>query len=313
MKRFLPILGMFALLFGLLVGPAAAQMTAAVSVADQESDGSMVTVASVTSEGPGFIVIHRDNDGAPGEVIGNTAVADGENTDVVVELSGDVADGDSFWAMLHADTNTIGTYEFGTVEGADAPVALDGEVVMEMFTLSMMDSMDDTSMMMSPAVSAADQESEGDMVTVASVTSEGPGFIVIHRDNNGAPGEVIGNTAVEDGENTDVVVELTGDVADGASFWAMLHADTNTVGTYEFGTVEGADAPITLDGEVVMEMFMVTLVDSSQMAETTVTSEATPATMPESGASTNVAWPLIAVAAGMLLVGGAYVMRPRAR
>src|SRR6185369_6884554 len=78
-------------------------------------------VKSVLSQGPGFLVIHQDNGGKAGGVAGYAAVSDGLNTDVTVTLDqGDFTP--VLWPMLHVDDNTVGTYEFGTVQGADAPV-----------------------------------------------------------------------------------------------------------------------------------------------------------------------------------------------
>jgi hypothetical protein len=107
---------------------------------------------------------------------------------------------------------------------------------------------------MTPSVTVSDQPIVDNMVTVDTVVSDGPGWIVIHADDNGSPGTVLGHTAVSDGENTNVMVELA---TEGRTemLWAMLHQDTGTVGTYEF---PGGDPPVTLDGNIVMQSFMVT-------------------------------------------------------
>jgi plastocyanin len=105
-----------------------------------------------------------------------------------------------------------------------------------------------------PSVSVADQPIKDDTVTVAQVVSNGPGWIVIHADKNGAPGPVLGHAAVKDGENDDVVVKLA---AEGRTetLYAMLHTDAGTAGTYEF---PGADGPVSVDGKVVTPAFKVT-------------------------------------------------------
>jgi plastocyanin len=105
-----------------------------------------------------------------------------------------------------------------------------------------------------PSVSVADQPIKDDTVTVATVVSNGPGWIVIHADKNGAPGPVLGYAAVKDGENTDIVVKLA---AQGRTekLYAMLHTDAGKVGTYEF---PGADGPVAMDGMVITPAFKVT-------------------------------------------------------
>ena len=59
---------------------------------------------------------------------------------------------------------------------------------------------------MAPAVEVADQVIVNGMATVNKVVSSGPGFIVIHIDNNGSYGPVIGHRWVNPGENFNVAV-----------------------------------------------------------------------------------------------------------
>lgn len=106
--------------------------TPSVTVADQEVVDGKITVAEVVSTGPGWIVIHADDGGKPGPVVGYAAVADGVNTDVVVEIDVKAAT-PTLYAMLHTDTGAQGQYEF---PGADAPVLVDGAMVMPAFAVT---------------------------------------------------------------------------------------------------------------------------------------------------------------------------------
>jgi len=109
-----------------------AQVTPSVTVNDQAVQDSTVTIAQVVSDGPGWIVIHADQNGAPGPVVGHAAVSDGENNNVVVTI--DTAQATStLYAMLHTDAGTVGTYEF---PGADGPVSVEGQVVTPSFTVT---------------------------------------------------------------------------------------------------------------------------------------------------------------------------------
>jgi hypothetical protein len=119
-----------ALLVVFIVAPfAAAQTTPGVTVNDQEIVSGTVVVAQVISSGPGWIVIHADQDGQPGPVIGHSAVIDGENSNVVVDI--DTANAtQTLYAMLHTDAGQVGTYEF---PGPDGPVQVDGQVVTPAF------------------------------------------------------------------------------------------------------------------------------------------------------------------------------------
>lgn len=103
-------------------------------------------------------------------------------------------------------------------------------------------------------VTADDQSGDGSSVDVASATLEGidNGWVVIHQSDEGAPGAVIGWAEISGGENTDVVVDLEESIAESQELIPMLHVDDNEVGTYEFSEVEGADLPVTADGQPVI-------------------------------------------------------------
>lgn len=100
------------------------------------------------------------------------------------------------------------------------------------------------------------QGSDGTRVVVEEVElEETNGFVAIHRDNNGVPGGVVGQTALEEGEHEDVAVALTEPVTTG-TYWAMLHIDAGAPGVYEF---PGADVPLVDDADVVQESFALTV------------------------------------------------------
>jgi hypothetical protein len=213
--------------------PAAAQdaMTPAVEVSDQVVVDGMVTVSKVVSDGPGFMVIHADNgEGSFGPVIGFRWVNPGENFNVRVRIDAAAATS-TLYAMLHLDDNEVGTYEFGEVEGADAPVVVDGAPVSPTFSATILN--------------AHDQIIEGSTYTAASVTVDAPAWLVIHAGDAQSFGAVLGQTLLEPGTTADVAVELS---ADGLTpvLWPMLHVDSGEMGVYEFGEVEGADGPIII-------------------------------------------------------------------
>ena len=107
-------------------------------------------------------------------------------------------------------------------------------------------------MLTAPSFTATAQPvSEANSINIATVLSDGPGWMVIHADNgDGAPGPVIGFSPVLDGLNENVGVLLVEDAT--ATVFPMLHVDTGELGTYEFGEVEGADLPVTVNDEVVV-------------------------------------------------------------
>mgnify|MGYP006280389995 CR=1 FL=1 len=231
--------------------------TPSVSVSDQTADpANEVSVGEVVSDGQGWIVIHEQNEAGDsfGDVIGQTLVSDGTNSDVTVTLDRDATDGETLYAMLHDDDPEDGNYTFDGSNGEDPPVAVDGNVVVEPFVVSV-DGGGTT-----PSVSVSDQTADPlDEVTVDEVVSDGQGWIVIHEENEAGDsfGAVIGQTLVSDGANSDVTVTLDRDITDGETLYAMLHDDDPEDGNYTFDGSNGEDPPVAVDGNVVVVPFVV--------------------------------------------------------
>ncbi|RPI33825.1 MAG: hypothetical protein EHM70_04855, partial [Chloroflexota bacterium] len=176
-----------------------------VVVQDQPFDGSKVVVAEVFSNGPGWLAIHTQVDGGLGPPIAYAPLKDGLNSNVEVTVPADKAT-EVMYAMLHIDANQIGTYEF---PGPDVPEEVDGQIVSPEFRVTLPAGAGQGSASTGPvAVSVTDQEVKGGLVKIDRVVSEGPGWLAIHTDNNGAPGQEIGYVAVRDGENTNVIVRI---------------------------------------------------------------------------------------------------------
>ena len=107
-----------------------------------------------------------------------------------------------------------------------------------------------------PSIAVSDQAvGSNNTVTIGEAVSPAAGWVVIHADEGGAPGEVIGHQYVEPGLNPDFQVEIdVRGVTD--TLYAMLHADTGTAGTFDF---PDADPPVTdSNGDPVMQSFNIT-------------------------------------------------------
>lgn len=64
----------------------------------------------------------------------------------------------------------------------------------------------------------------GNVVFISSVQFDQPGWVVIHKDNNGKPGAVIGSTYFPKGINPGRV-NLSEPTIEGGVYYAMLHSD----------------------------------------------------------------------------------------
>ncbi|HOX47084.1 MAG TPA: hypothetical protein PK668_26055 [Myxococcota bacterium] len=227
------------------------QTEPAIRASDQQlTAANEVLVASASSDGPGWATIHADEAGAPGAVLGFTAVPDGQSSQVAVTLERDATDGETLWAMLHLDAGTLGTYEF---PGADVPVTdAQGAMVMESFSVTLAPPPE-------PAIAAAAQTLDdlSTVVLVQSATSVGLGWVTIHEDDAGSPGLVLGHAHLDAGTTASVAVVLDRPAVNGETLHAMLHLDEGTPRAYEF---PGVDVPAT-DGQggVVMAPFLVTV------------------------------------------------------
>lgn len=86
-------------------------------LADQ-NPGTVLKVQQVQLEKPGFVVIHKDNGGSFGAIIGSSALLpSGTSSNVPINLKEMTLNGQTLYAMLHAD-NSDGQFN----EGKDIPV-----------------------------------------------------------------------------------------------------------------------------------------------------------------------------------------------
>ncbi len=110
-------------------GASAAATGAALDTgAEQSGDGTSVTVPRAEVSGvDGWLAIHADDNGKPGEVIGHAPLREGENTDVAVRLDQPAQSG-RLYAMVHADDPNDDRYTF---PDGDPPVEADGRPVVE--------------------------------------------------------------------------------------------------------------------------------------------------------------------------------------
>ncbi len=93
----------------------------------------------------------------------------------------------------------------------------------------------------------------GNIVYVSSAQLAQPGWLEIHKDNNGTPGAIIGSTYFDKGINPGKVT-LTEKTVDGGTYYAMLHSDD---GDKKFDPTK--DLPLKdSKGDIVMRLFHAT-------------------------------------------------------
>jgi hypothetical protein len=210
---------------------------------NQTVSQTQVVVESITVSQPSWVVVHRDNGNgsfvAPDIISEPVALEAGTTENVEISFTEELVDGETLWIMLHNDNGTIGTYEFDGANGFDNPITFSSIEIS------------------APNVTAENQIVTNDMVTIAEVDAAIDGWIVIHEDNGeGTPGPVIGQTFVNAGINTDVMVDVSaGTVTTGDVLFPMLHVEDPVDG--EYGFPDNGDGPETFNGDVVVVSFTV--------------------------------------------------------
>jgi hypothetical protein len=88
-------------------------------------------------------------------------------------------------------------------------------------------------------------------VIAAIVNMEHPGFVVIHGDDNGQPGVVMGSSALIQDQSTSVHIAVDEPLREGAVYYAVLYKDDGD-GTFDVTK----DDPVTdTDGAIMMMSF----------------------------------------------------------
>lgn len=221
--------------------PPVIEPTGMVEVEDQALMNGTITVSNVEISDDGWLVIYRDNAGVQGtEILGHAHIDDGMQEDFTVDLDDDVqvTDGEMLWAALHVDSDDDGQFDWDGVTGVDVPVRSGVNPVADSFIISI----DAPNSLMADNQAVTDNS-----ITVNNVTLEEDGWIVVHADNEGSPGQVIGvSDVITAGSHDDVSITFneSADVNVGDTLWLMLHSDTGAAGEYEFDGENGLDLPV---------------------------------------------------------------------
>lgn len=216
-----------------------------VSANDQplDEDGQLI-IASVTVPEAAWLVIHAEHDGQIGEVLGETAVSPGTSSDISVTIDPLQATS-RLVAMLHQDAAEIGTFEF---PGPDAPWLEDGTAVASSFEVDIQ--------VARPEITIINQEILDDgLLKVESVYAINPGWLLIHNDDDGAIGALLGFAAVRAGLNEALTIQIAWREAT-PTLHAVLYEDRERANQLDFP--EG-DLPVIINGQPVLSTFTVTL------------------------------------------------------
>ncbi len=112
-----------------------------------------------------------------------------------------------------------------------------------------------------PEVYAVDQPTVDNTVRITRATINDPGWVVVHADDNGVPGPVIGYAAIPAGISATIQVQIDLESATDV-LHAMLHVDAGEIGQFEFPG--GPDVPVkAADDTIVTAPFAITGAEST--------------------------------------------------
>lgn len=197
---FIPVMLILALVLvpssALLAQDTTEVMTPQLTVADQGGDGTVVAIDRVAAVEDGWMVIHADEGGEPGAVLGYAAVPAGVNEGLEVTLDTPIAETGMVWAMLHVDAGEAGVYEF---PGDDAPVRIGTIVVMAPLTYEVV-----------APEAEAEAEAEAEVAATEAVTETAEmADTAAMTETAEAEAEAVAETAEAAAETTEAAAETT--------------------------------------------------------------------------------------------------------
>ncbi|MBH41541.1 MAG: hypothetical protein CL685_02405 [Candidatus Magasanikbacteria bacterium] len=95
------------------------QESASLEVTDQEKKDNIVIIEKVVSSIDGWVVLYKENNGVPRNWIAYASITKGENIDVPVVLPPTESAEETYFALVHSDTNSRGKFDFPQ---HDAPI-----------------------------------------------------------------------------------------------------------------------------------------------------------------------------------------------
>jgi len=213
------------------IGLLAVVSPAEMEFVEQRSDGEMVVVAAVDLPAPGFVAIQQNEGGAPGTVLGITDLLPaGRSTNLEIALDPPLLATGIVFAVPYVDRDANGIAE---IVGEVAP---DGIARRADGTLLLVDPVITVIHRQPTVLEVVDQEGEGTVVTVATVTLPAAGFLEVRADEDGEPGRLLGRSdLLPRGTATDVEITLDAALEADAGLWVRVRIDFDGDGTLSQG------------------------------------------------------------------------------
>jgi hypothetical protein len=204
----------------------------AVSVSDQEIgvDG-LVIIDQVVANVSGWLVIYREEEGVSGDMMGYLPVEAGVTENLSLSINWLEAT-PTLYAALYEDSGEAEVFEVPT---ADRPITVNNEPVVVPFQV-----------LLPPDVFVLNQPVIEGTIVVDRAVSQGPGWLVVYRDEEEALGNIIGWASLADGVNEQIVVSVLASAVTPV-LHIIVHHDGATEGEFDF---PGDDSPMRFQGRI---------------------------------------------------------------
>lgn len=232
-------------------GYVASADSAQLELAEDQDGVDELVVDRVLTPGDAWIVVHADDNGKPGMRVGLARVEKGESTDIKVKL--EELTTPNVIVAVHADKGKSGEFDFDMMNkemSPDRPYFVDEK---ELAKVVKVREFGIPTAAGTAAIEAVDQPGATTELKVAKALSPAGAWIVVHLDDEGAPGQRVGLAQIPAGDNADVAVKLEPLPLTDTLFVA-IHADAGTPGVFEFDMMDkinSSDQPYFVDGEEV--------------------------------------------------------------
>lgn len=214
-------------------------------VHDQPVVNGQIIIERVVSYGPGWVVVQYNDNGAPGLIIGFAPLVDGVNEQVVVQVV-ETAVTNPLHLMLHRDTGDIGRFNYPR---EDPQVTynnfLMAPILMGTAPGNILYTADQT---LPPAA-----EGETMTITVPLVIADINTWVVIHSNEDGKLGDILGKTWVAAGITHQIPVTLTAPIP--TTLFAVLYHDADS--DQEFDFPNGNDVPLQRNRSIIRAPFTI--------------------------------------------------------
>jgi hypothetical protein len=221
-------------------GYVASADNAQLEVTAEQMDVDVLVVDRVLSPGDAWLVVHLDDNGKPGMRIGLAPVKKGESTNVEVELEEVMTD--KVIVALHADRATRGEFDFDMMAptmSPDRPYFVDEEELARVVQVRRFGVPTDEG---TAAVEVSDQLNARESLTIDRALAPTGAWVVVHLDDEGAPGGRVGLQHIAAGDNREVVVKLDPLPLTDTLFVA-IHADRGEPDLFEFNMMNKINSP----------------------------------------------------------------------